>query len=141
LTPTAPIGEPLIVPAFLSRYGDQAYALLRIVAGFLFLWHGAQKLVGFPVPPGGEMAFHIQFIAGPIELVGGSLVALGLFTRWSAFLCSGQMAVAYWTFHAPRALFPLENRGELAALYCFVFLLIAARGPGIWSLDRARGAA
>jgi putative oxidoreductase len=127
--------------SFLSRYSEQIYALLRMVAGFLFLWHGAEKLFGFPIAPGGEVPAFITYVAGPIELVGGSLIAIGLCTRWSAFLCSGQMAAAYWSFHAPRALFPLENRGELAILYCFVFLLIAARGPGIWSVDAARGRA
>jgi putative oxidoreductase len=126
---------------FIARYREQAYALLRIVAGFLFLWHGTQKLFGFPVAPGGEVPAFVTYVAGPIELVGGSLIAIGLFTRWSAFLCSGQMAVAYWSFHALRALTPLENRGELAILYCFVFLFIAARGAGIWSVDAARGRA
>ena len=79
-------------------------------------------------------------VAGPIELVGGVLVMIGLFTRWAAFLCSGLMAAAYWMAHGTRALFPLENGGELAALYCFVFLCIAAKGGGIWSADGARGA-
>ena len=127
--------------SFLARYQEPAYALLRIVAGFLFLWHGSQKLFGFPIAPGGAVPGIITWVAGPIELVGGGLIAIGLFTRWSAFLCSGQMAVAYWSFHALRALTPLENHGELAILYCFVFLLVAARGPGIWSVDAARGRA
>jgi putative oxidoreductase len=80
-------------------------------------------------------------VAGPIELFGGILVMLGLFTRWAAFLCSGQMAAAYWIGHGTQALLPLLNQGELAALYCFVFLFISARGAGIWSLDGSRGAA
>jgi putative oxidoreductase len=126
---------------FMARYSKQAYALLRIVAGFLFLWNGTQKLFGFPVAPGGAVPTYVTFIGGPVELVGGSLIAIGLFTRWSAFICSGQMAVAYWAFHAHRALTPLENKGELAVLYCFVFLFIAAQGPGIWSADKARGRA
>jgi putative oxidoreductase len=125
--------------SFIARYPEQAYALLRIVAGFLFIWHGTQKLFGFPVAPGGEVSAFVTTVAGPIELVGGSLIAIGLCTRWSAFICSGQMAVAYWSFHALRALTPLENRGELAILYCFVFLFIATRGAGIWSVDAARG--
>jgi putative oxidoreductase len=126
---------------FAARYSNQAYALLRIVAGFLFLWNGTQKLFSIPVAPAGAVPAYITFIAGPIELVGGSLIMIGLFTRWSAFICSGLMAVAYWTFHAQRALTPLENKGELAILYCFVFLYIAAKGPGIWSADNSRGRA
>ncbi len=120
---------------FLRPYEHQAYALLRIVAGFLFLWHGMQKLFGFPGEvPAGAPAF-ILYTAGPIELIGGALVMIGLFTRWAAFLCSGLMAFAYWMGHGLNALLPLLNQGELAALYCFVFLYIAARGPGIWSAD------
>ena len=123
---------------FMSPFGSQTYALLRMVAGFLFLWHGSQKLLGFP---GGfsERPFHLTYIAGPIELIGGILVMLGLFTRGAAFLCSGLMAFAYWMSHGTRALLPIENRGELAALYCFVFLFISAQGAGIWSLDGLRG--
>lgn len=116
----------------------QTYALMRIVAGLLFLWHGTQKLFGFPVAPPQVPAFVI-YIAGPIELIGGLLVLIGLFAGWAAFLCSGLMAFAYWMVHGTRALFPIENGGELAALYCFVFLFIAARGSGIWSVDAARG--
>jgi putative oxidoreductase len=123
----------------LASFQKQAYALLRMVAGFLFIWHGAQKMFGFPIPPGGDVPLLVTWVAGPIELVGGALIAIGLYTRWAAFVCSGQMAVAYWTFHAHRALTPLENHGELAILYCFVFLCIAATGPGVWSLDRAQG--
>jgi len=124
---------------FMRPYQEQAYALLRFVTGFLFLWHGMQKLVGFPgqMPPGAP-AFVI-WIAGPIELFGGALVMIGLFTRWAAFLASGLMAFAYWMGHGWRALLPVMNQGEIAVVYCFVFLYIAARGPGIWSLDSARG--
>jgi len=127
--------------SLLAPYQKQAYALLRIVAGFLFLWHGTQKLFGFPIPAGGEVSPLLLYVAAPVELVGGTLIAIGLFTRWSAFICSGQMAVAYWTFHASRGLTPLQNHGELAVLYCFIFLCIAATGPGIWSVDRAQGRA
>jgi putative oxidoreductase len=88
--------------------------------------------------PDGAPAF-VLFVAGPIELVGGILVMIGLFTRWAAFLCSGLMAAAYWMAHGTKALFPLENGGELAALYCFAFLFLAAHGAGIWSVDAARG--
>jgi len=122
----------------LSRYGAHCYALMRIIAGFLFLWHGAQKLFGFPTPmPAGVPAF-IIYGAGPIELVGGILIMIGLFTRWAAFVASGQMAVAYWMVHGTRALLPIQNEGELAALYCFVFLFIASQGGGIWSIDAVR---
>jgi putative oxidoreductase len=126
--------------SFMARYQEQAYALMRIVAGFLFLWHGTQKLFGFPIEVGGAMSATL-YVAALVELVGGSLIMVGLSTRWAAFVCSGQMAVAYWSFHASRGLTPLENRGELAILYCFVFLFIAARGAGIWSVDGLRGGA
>jgi putative oxidoreductase len=126
------------MPAFMRDYETQTYALLRIVAGLLFLWHGASKLVGFPVPVPEAPTF-VLYVAGPIELFGGVLVMIGLFTRWSAFLCSGLMAAAYWMAHGTKALFPLQNGGELAALYCFVFLFLAARGAGIWSVDAIRG--
>ena len=122
--------------SFLSRYQDFAYALLRIVTGFLFLCHGAQKLFGFPASAREGSPLWITYGAGPIELIGGTLVLIGLLTRPAAFICSGTMAVAYFYAHAPRDPFPLNNGGELAALYCFVFLYIACRGPGIWSADR-----
>jgi putative oxidoreductase len=124
---------------FLAKYEPQAYALMRIVTGFLFLFHGVQKLFGFPPMPGEAPAF-VLYVAGPIELFGGILVMIGLFTRPAAFLCSGQMAVAYWMAHGPRALLPIQNQGEPAVLYCFVFLYIAARGSGIWSADGGRAA-
>ncbi|MBT1072170.1 DoxX family protein [Pelotalea chapellei] len=121
--------------SFMSNYNSQCYALLRIVAGFLFLWHGAQKLFDFPsgMPPG--VPAFITYVAGPIELLGGILVMIGLLTPWAAFLSSGLMAFAYWMGHGTKALLPLQNQGELAVLYCFVFLFIAAHGSGIWSVD------
>lgn len=123
---------------FMHPYAPQAYALLRIVTGFLFLWHGSQKLFGFPGEiPAGAPAF-ILYTAGPIELVGGLLVMIGLFTRWAAFISSGLMAFAYWMAHGMKALLPVQNQGELAVIYCFVFLYIAARGAGMWSLDVER---
>lgn len=125
--------------AFMNRLEPQAYAALRIVAGFLFLWHGSQKLLGLPIDPPPGLPVLIQYLAGGIELVGGLLVMLGLFTSWAAFIASGLMAAAYWMAHGLNHLLPLLNQGELAALYCFVFLLIAARGSGIWSLDSLRG--
>lgn len=122
---------------FLSIYNSQCYALMRIVVGFLFLWHGSQKLFGIPTPiPEGAPAF-IIYVAGPIELFGGILVMIGLYTRWSAFLASGLMAFAYWMGHGTKALLPVQNQGELAVLYCFVFLFISTQGGGIWSVDAA----
>ena len=126
---------------FMKSFTVQTYALMRIVAGLLFLWHGTQKLFGFPVARPAELPAFVTFIAGPIELVGGTLVMMGLLTRWAAFLCSGLMAAAYWMAHGSKALFPLVNGGELAVLYCFVFLFISAQGPGVWSMDDARGKA
>ena len=123
---------------FMERYQPNVYALLRIVTGFLLLWHGMQKLFAFPTePPPGIPAF-VTNVAGPIELVGGTLVMIGLFSRWAAFLCSGLMAAAYWMAHGTEYLLPLLNGGELAALYCFVFLFISTRGSGIWSVDTLR---
>jgi putative oxidoreductase len=128
---------------FMAFLNNQTYALMRIVVGFLFLWHGTQKLFGYP-PPGmpamGEPPWYITYVAGPIELVGGALVMVGLFTRQAAFLCSGLMAFAYWMAHGHKALFPIQNGGELAALYCFVFLFISTQGSSVWSLDKVRGA-
>lgn len=124
--------------SFLRPFESQAYAAFRIVTGFLFLWHGAQKLFGFPAPvPDGAPAF-VLYVAGPIELVGGLLVMIGLFAGWAAFLCSGLMAAAYWIGHGTQAVLPLNNGGEPAAFYCFAFLFIAARGAGIWSVDASR---
>lgn len=124
---------------FMSFLNNQTYALMRMVVGFLFLCHGGQKLFGFPIaaPPG--MPAIITYIAGPIELVGGALVMIGLFTRYAAFLCSGLMAFAYWMMHGTHGLFPIVNKGELAVLYCFIFLYISTQGGNMWSLDAARG--
>jgi putative oxidoreductase len=119
----------------LSGYREQTYALMRIVTGFLFLWHGTSKLFGFPTPAPAEAPAFVLYVAGPIELIGGALVMIGLFTRWSAFVCSGLMAAAYWMAHGFKGLLPIQNHGEPAALYCFVFLFIAAAGAGIWSVD------
>jgi len=125
-----------------ERYAPQIYALFRIVVGFLFLFHGAQKLFGAfgaanaPVP-----MMSLAWFAGVIELVGGVLVMIGLGTRIVAFICSGEMAAAYFMVHQSRGGWPIQNQGELAALYCFAFLYIATRGAGIWSADAAmRGA-
>jgi putative oxidoreductase len=124
--------------AFMAVYNNQCYAVMRIVVGFLFLWHGVQKLFGFPSAlPAGVPAF-IIYVAGPIELIGGILIMIGLFTHWAAFITSGQMAVAYWIGHGTKALLPFLNGGELAVLYCFVFLFISSQGGGIWSVDALR---
>jgi putative oxidoreductase len=122
---------------FLSKYETQIYAILRIVTGFLFLWHGSQKLFNFP-PTGFAMPPFLVFTAGPIEFFGGLLIMLGLWTRWAAFITSGQMAVAYWMAHGSHALLPVVNQGELAMLYCFLFLFISSKGSGIFSIDHAR---
>jgi putative oxidoreductase len=123
---------------FMRGLEEHTYALMRIVVGFLFLWHGVGKLFHYPEgPPDGAPAFVI-WIAGPIELVGGALVMIGLQTRWAAFLSSGLMAAAYWMAHGTKAALPVVNGGEMAALYCFIFLFISARGPGMWSADGGR---
>ena len=119
---------------FMSKYETQVYAILRLVAGFLFLWHGSQKLFGFP-PAGHEIPAYIVFIAGPIEFFGGLLVMTGLWTRWAAFICCGEMAYAYWSFHGLHAILPFVNFGEMAMIYCFLFLFISAKGSGIFSVD------
>lgn len=133
---------------FLKPFQEQIYALARIVVGFLFLCHGLQKLFGFfggrpgPMEEGGGQAVML-WAASFIETIGGALVALGLLAGPAAFLCSGTMAVAYFMVHqfGPyEGLFPIQNQGELAALYAWVFLFIAAKGSGTWSLDEARGA-
>ena len=118
----------------LGRFAPQIYALLRIVAGLLFAVHGAQKLLG--VLGGQQVPIMSQFgLAGVIELVGGLMIAAGVFASLAAFVASGEMAVAYFQAHAPKALWPVENGGELAVLYCFVFLYVAARGNGTWSVQ------
>lgn len=111
-----------------------AYSAMRIVTGFLFMFHGLQKLFG--MFGGQAMPLPSQMgLAGVIELVGGVFVMIGLFTTPAAFICSGEMAAAYFLAHLPQAFWPISNRGELAVLYCFVFLYIAARGAGPFSLD------
>ena len=119
---------------FISKHEPQIYAIFRIVAGFLFLWHGSQKLFAFP-PEVQEIPTFIMFIAGPIEFFGGILIMIGLWTPWVAFICSGQMAFAYWMVHGTHAILPVVNGGELAITYCFLFLYIASRGSGVISID------
>jgi putative oxidoreductase len=127
---------------YLGRYEGQLYALFRIVAGLLFLCHGAQKALGLLGGVGGSGApaatFSLYWFAGVIELVTGVLILIGWLTSWAAFLASGEMAVAYFMEHAPRAFLPIHNGGDLAALYVFAFLFLAARGSGPWSVDGLR---
>lgn len=123
----------------LGPYSPQLYAILRIVAGLMFAMHGAQKLFGWPGDGNTVELASLMGLAGIIELVGGLLIAFGLFASWAAIICSGEMAVAFFMAHFPEHWSPLINKGELAVLYCFLFLYIASRGAGIWSVDAAMG--
>lgn len=118
-------------------HSAQALAALRIVAAVLFLAHGLTKLVGFPVgaAPGRQPLMTLFGFAGLIEVITGVLLILGVFTRPAALIACGEMAVAYWLYHAPRSFFPAVNGGDAAILFCFVFLYIFAAGPGALSLD------
>ena len=119
----------------LGRFTEPAYAFLRIVAGLMFAMHGAQKLLG--MFGGQQMPMMTQpWFAGVIEVIGGIMIAVGLFTSIAAFIASGEMAFAYFIAHAPKSWNPLANGGELAVLYCFLFLYIATRGGGRWSVER-----
>jgi putative oxidoreductase len=123
-----------------ERLAPAMLSILRIVTGLIFLEHGSQKLLGFPapLPPMPSPApFTLLWFGGILELFGGIAILLGLFTRPVAFLLSGEMAIAYWMFHAPKSPFPAVNGGDAAILYCFVFLYLSAAGPGPWSLDSA----
>jgi putative oxidoreductase len=122
----------------LSRIEGPAYALLRIVAGLMFIFHGLQKILGMFGGTAVPLVTRAG-LAGTIEIVAGILIMVGLFTSIAAFIASGEMAAAYFIAHAPRAFWPIQNAGELAVLYCFVFLYIASRGSGRWSLDGLRG--
>jgi putative oxidoreductase len=131
---------PMTNAATLERYAPYALGVLRIITALIFLFHGAQKLFGFPAePPGGlPPAFTIFWFGAILELFGGLLVLVGLFTRPVAFILSGEMAVAYWMVHAPKSIYPVLNGGDAAILYCFVFLYLVFAGPGVWSIDQAR---
>ena len=126
----------------LGSYSPFFYALLRIFAGLMMACHGGQKVLGLfgGMPPSGGSvpAFTLFWFVGMLELIGGLLVAVGLFASWAAFLLSGLMAFAYFMAHFPQGLIPLVNKGELAVVYCFVFLYIASRGSGTLSIDEAR---
>ena len=119
-----------------NQWSPFVLSLLRIMAGLLFMEHGTAKLLGFPPGTATPALFGLVWFAGVIEIVGGALVALGLFTRPAAFIMSGEMAIAYFYSHAPQGFFPLVNRGEAAILYCFIFFYLFAAGGGAWSLDR-----
>lgn len=122
-----------------SAWAPRILSVLRIAAGLLILQHGTAKLLGFPATDFHPEITSLPGIAGIIELVGGVLIILGLFTRPAAFILSGMTAVAYFYAHAPQDFFPIRNGGELAALYSFVFLYLAFAGPGPWSVDAKRG--
>jgi putative oxidoreductase len=133
------IKRTMAMKTSLARLTPHLLSVLRIVAAFLFIAHGTQKLLGFPpAAPRLQFALSLMGAAGVIETVGGSLMLLGLFTRPVAFVLSGQMAVAYFIRHAPGGTWPIMNGGELAVLFCFVWLLFVAAGPGPWSLDKLR---
>jgi putative oxidoreductase len=122
----------------LQKYSPYLLALLRIVAALLFIEHGTAKWMNFPPmggPGGAPQLLSLFGIAGLIEIIGGILVLLGLFTRPAAFIMAGEMAVAYWMMHAPHSPYPLNNGGEAAILFCFVFLYLVAAGPGAFSVD------
>jgi len=121
-----------------TEWAPRVLSLLRFVAALIFFSHGTQKLLGFPASDFAPPPFSLPWIAGVLELTGGALLIVGLFTRPVAFVLSGLMAFAYWMGHGMNALLPIQNMGELAALYCFVFLYISTQGSGIWSVDAAR---
>ncbi|MBX2805787.1 MAG: DoxX family protein [Hyphomicrobiales bacterium] len=126
--------------SFLANLSPFLLSVLRIMSGLLLLQHGTTKILGFPQSQmSGVDVTSMPGIAGVLELVGGVLLVIGLFTRPVAFILSGMLAVAYWMVHAPQGFYPLLNGGELAALYCFVMLYLAAAGGGAISLDRAMG--
>ncbi len=121
---------------FFISWQPRVLSILRIVTAFMFMQHGGQKLLGYPAPQRNEFdLFSLSGVAGVLELVGGFLILIGLFTRPVAFILSGQMAVAYFIAHAPQGFWPLLNNGELAALFSFIFLYLFVAGGGAWSLD------
>lgn len=122
---------------YLGGWSEHAYAVLRIVAGFLFACHGAQKVFGFLGGPGLANLSALFVVAGLIELVGGILIMVGFLTSWAGFIASGEMAAAYFTAHQSRGALPIQNHGELAVLFSFLFLFIATRGAGIWSVSKS----
>jgi putative oxidoreductase len=126
----------------LSAWAPYALTALRIMTALLFIEHGTQKLFGFPAPlPFDISLFSLFGLAAVLEVFGGLLILVGLFTRPVAFILSGEMAVAYFMVHAPQGFYPLSNQGEAAVLFCFAFLYLVFAGPGAWSVDSARGGA
>jgi putative oxidoreductase len=121
----------------LNRYADFVYCILRVVIGLLFACHGATKILGFPASQYGPATNTLGLVSGWIELICGLSVALGFFARAGAFFASGEMAVAYFMFSAARGFFPIANGGEMAVVYCFLFLFVVFYGPGRWSIDFA----
>ena len=119
-------------------WSPRLLAILRIITALLFIEHGTSKLFGFPPFPMEVQLFSLFGLAAVIELVGGILILIGLFTRPVAFLLSGEIAIAYFMVHAPEGFFPANNGGEAAILFCFIFLYLSAAGPGAWSADEAR---
>ena len=125
----------------LNLWAPRVLSIVRIVAGLIFMAHGTQKLLGFPASDMNPPMFSIFWFAGLIELVGGALITIGLFTRPVAFIASGCMAFAYFIAHAPQSFYPALNGGDAAILFCFFFLYLVFAGPGEWSVDAKRGAA
>jgi putative oxidoreductase len=124
----------------LNSFRTDLLSLLRIMAGLMFMQHGTQKILNFPEAPAWEVAtFSLPWIAGMMELIGGAMIVLGLFTRPVAFVLSGLMACAYFMAHASQSFYPLLNGGELAILFCCIFLYFVFAGPGRWSLDAKMG--
>jgi putative oxidoreductase len=127
------------VPTLRNEWTPRVLSLVRIIVGLLFMEHGTAKLLGFPPGSAAPALFGLIWFAGVIEMVGGALVTIGLFTRYAAFIMSGEMAVGYFMSHAPQNFFPIVNRGDAAVLYCFIFLYLAVAGGGCWSADRLVG--
>ncbi len=121
---------------FLDKHASLILGITRIVAALLFIEHGLVKLIGFPIEMGMRPTPPLMLAAAVIEVVGGTLIALGLFSRIAAFLCSGEMAVAYFLVHARMGFYPVVNKGEAAILFCFIFLYLAAAGPGSLAINR-----
>lgn len=126
---------------FLGQYSSYIYAILRILVGLMFAMHGSQKLFGIPGNKPPVSLASLMGLGGAIELICGLTIALGLLASYAAFLASGEMAAAYFMLHFPHGFLPIVNQGELAVLYCFIFLYIAARGSGVWSIDALTGTA
>jgi putative oxidoreductase len=122
---------------WLSRLQPQLLAVLRIIVGLLFLEHGLSKFLAFPMPFPVHPLPPLLVAAGVIECLAGALTTIGLFTRLAAFIASGEMAIGYWMMHFPQGFWPIANKGEAAIMFCFVFLYLAAAGPGAWGIDSA----